>query len=229
MNHRCWTLGKLWQVCSRKQHMQHNAYAPYTHIRTHNTHQGNFCGALLGYFGADVIKVEPPGKGDALRSLRALDDSGTALWWRTYVCVHLCMCVYLCMCVLIYVCLCMCTYVHVCGGGGGGLIEAWYTAICLNIHDCTHTHTSLVHVYTTYIPYTHMHINMHIHIHSYTCAHHYTHIHKYNTHTGPQQAMHYNRPKNTRWACTGEAIVGQGGCGGGEFQARGIRKMGACS
>lgn len=46
---------------------------------------GNFCGALLAYFGADVIKVEPPGKGDALRSLRTLDDTGTALWWRTYV------------------------------------------------------------------------------------------------------------------------------------------------
>lgn len=46
---------------------------------------GNFCGALLAYFGADVIKVEPPGKGDALRSLRTLDESDTALWWRTYV------------------------------------------------------------------------------------------------------------------------------------------------
>eukprot|EP00775_Hariotina_reticulata_P012804 gene12804-12932_t len=42
---------------------------------------GNFCGAILGYFGADVIKVEPP-KGDALRSLRHLDYSGTSLWWR---------------------------------------------------------------------------------------------------------------------------------------------------
>ncbi|GMH40063.1 hypothetical protein BSKO_07967 [Bryopsis sp. KO-2023] len=45
---------------------------------------GNFCGALFGYFGADVIKVEPPGRGDPLRSLRALDDEGTSLWWRTY-------------------------------------------------------------------------------------------------------------------------------------------------
>ena len=46
---------------------------------------GNFCGALLAYFGADVIKVEPPGRGDALRSLRMTDSSGTSLWWRTYV------------------------------------------------------------------------------------------------------------------------------------------------
>lgn len=46
---------------------------------------GNFCGALLSYFGADVIKVEPPGRGDALRHLRTLDPSGTSLWWRSYV------------------------------------------------------------------------------------------------------------------------------------------------
>ncbi|CAL8471009.1 g10551 [Coccomyxa elongata] len=45
---------------------------------------GNFCGAILGYFGADVIKVEPPGRGDALRSLRMTDSTGTSLWWRTY-------------------------------------------------------------------------------------------------------------------------------------------------
>ena len=46
---------------------------------------GNFCGALLAYFGADVIKVEPPGRGDALRSLRLADATGMSLWWRTYV------------------------------------------------------------------------------------------------------------------------------------------------
>lgn len=45
---------------------------------------GNFCGALLAYFGADVIKVEPPKKGDALRSLRTLDATGTSLWWRCH-------------------------------------------------------------------------------------------------------------------------------------------------
>ena len=42
---------------------------------------GPFCGTLLGYFGAEVIKVEPPGKGDALRGWRALDGSGTSYWW----------------------------------------------------------------------------------------------------------------------------------------------------
>lgn len=45
---------------------------------------GNFAGALLGYFGAEVIKVEQPGRGDALRHLRDLDASGTSLWWRSY-------------------------------------------------------------------------------------------------------------------------------------------------
>jgi hypothetical protein len=55
---------------------------------------GNFASGLLAYFGADVIKVEPPGRGDALRHLRMLDDSGTSLWWRSYVswgsCTALC-------------------------------------------------------------------------------------------------------------------------------------------
>jgi hypothetical protein len=46
---------------------------------------GNFCGAVLAYFGADVIKVEPPERGDALRHLRMPDPKGTSLWWRSYV------------------------------------------------------------------------------------------------------------------------------------------------
>lgn len=42
---------------------------------------GPFCGTLLGYFGAEIIKVEPPGQGDALRGWRSLDESGTSYWW----------------------------------------------------------------------------------------------------------------------------------------------------
>lgn len=45
---------------------------------------GNFAGAVLAYYGADVIKVEPPGRGDALRTLRLSDSKGTSLWWRAY-------------------------------------------------------------------------------------------------------------------------------------------------
>jgi crotonobetainyl-CoA:carnitine CoA-transferase CaiB-like acyl-CoA transferase len=43
---------------------------------------GPFAGSILGYFGAEVIKVEPPGKGDPLRGWRILEQ-GTSLWWRS--------------------------------------------------------------------------------------------------------------------------------------------------
>ncbi|MDX2348830.1 MAG: CaiB/BaiF CoA-transferase family protein [Porticoccus sp.] len=43
---------------------------------------GPFAGSLLAYFGAEVIKVEPPGKGDPLRNWRVMKD-GTSLWWRS--------------------------------------------------------------------------------------------------------------------------------------------------
>jgi crotonobetainyl-CoA:carnitine CoA-transferase CaiB-like acyl-CoA transferase len=44
---------------------------------------GPFAGSLLGYFGAEVIKVEPPGSGDPLRRWRELDEDGTSFWWRS--------------------------------------------------------------------------------------------------------------------------------------------------
>ena len=43
---------------------------------------GPFCGTLLGEFGAEVIKVEKPGQGDALREWPPIKD-GVALWWRS--------------------------------------------------------------------------------------------------------------------------------------------------
>ncbi len=41
---------------------------------------GPFAARLLGEFGAEVIKIEPPGSGDPLRSWRKLHQ-GTSLWW----------------------------------------------------------------------------------------------------------------------------------------------------
>jgi crotonobetainyl-CoA:carnitine CoA-transferase CaiB-like acyl-CoA transferase len=41
---------------------------------------GPFASALLGWFGAEIIKLEPPGAGDPLRKWRKLHN-GTSLWW----------------------------------------------------------------------------------------------------------------------------------------------------
>ncbi|MCY4450384.1 MAG: CaiB/BaiF CoA-transferase family protein [Immundisolibacterales bacterium] len=42
---------------------------------------GPFAGSVLAYFGAEVVKVEPPGGGDAIRGWRVLRD-GTSYFWR---------------------------------------------------------------------------------------------------------------------------------------------------
>lgn len=42
---------------------------------------GPFAAKTLGDFGADVIKIEPPNTGDALRKWRLLKD-GTSVWWQ---------------------------------------------------------------------------------------------------------------------------------------------------
>lgn len=41
---------------------------------------GPFAAAFLAWFGAEVIKIEPPGGGDPLRNWRVVRD-GTSLWW----------------------------------------------------------------------------------------------------------------------------------------------------
>lgn len=42
---------------------------------------GPFAAKTLADFGAEVIKVEPPGEGDPLRKWRMLND-GTSVWWQ---------------------------------------------------------------------------------------------------------------------------------------------------
>jgi formyl-CoA transferase len=42
---------------------------------------GPFAGKTLADFGADVIKIEPPGSGDPLRNWRLIQD-GTSVWWQ---------------------------------------------------------------------------------------------------------------------------------------------------
>jgi crotonobetainyl-CoA:carnitine CoA-transferase CaiB-like acyl-CoA transferase len=42
---------------------------------------GPFCAKLLAEFGAEVVKLEPPGHGDPLRKWRYMRD-GTSVWWH---------------------------------------------------------------------------------------------------------------------------------------------------
>ncbi|MEJ2897207.1 CoA transferase, partial [Bordetella avium] len=42
---------------------------------------GPFAAKMLGEFGAEIIKIEPPGKGDPLRNWRLLHE-GTSVWWQ---------------------------------------------------------------------------------------------------------------------------------------------------
>jgi crotonobetainyl-CoA:carnitine CoA-transferase CaiB-like acyl-CoA transferase len=43
---------------------------------------GPFAGTMLGYFGAEVIKIEPPKTGDPIRRWRKLRN-GQSLWWSS--------------------------------------------------------------------------------------------------------------------------------------------------
>ena len=43
---------------------------------------GPFAGSMLAYFGAEVIKIEPPQGGDPIRGWREVKE-GTSLWWHS--------------------------------------------------------------------------------------------------------------------------------------------------
>lgn len=64
--------------------MTNNQRRPLEGIRVIEIGQllaGPFAGCMLAYFGAEVIKIEPP-EGDPIRGWRVLDN-GTSLWWRS--------------------------------------------------------------------------------------------------------------------------------------------------
>ncbi|MCQ0986969.1 CaiB/BaiF CoA transferase family protein [Jiella sp. LLJ827] len=57
---------------------------PLTGIRVLEMGQliaGPFCGQLMADFGAEVVKIEPPKTGDAMRQWGRKDEAGHTLWW----------------------------------------------------------------------------------------------------------------------------------------------------
>ncbi len=64
--------------------MTNNSSRPLDGIRIIEVGQllaGPFAGCILAYFGAEVIKIEPP-EGDPIRGWRILEN-GTSHWWRS--------------------------------------------------------------------------------------------------------------------------------------------------
>ena len=66
------------------QDLPSNAKGPLAGLKVLELGQliaGPFAAKTLADFGAEVIKIEPPGAGDALRKWRLLKD-GTSVWWQ---------------------------------------------------------------------------------------------------------------------------------------------------
>jgi formyl-CoA transferase len=83
------TVNSVVQVTQTYQQIPPAALAGVRVVEMGQLIAGPFCGKTLGEFGADVIKIEPPGEptkpgasgGDALRNWRMLQD-GTSVWWQ---------------------------------------------------------------------------------------------------------------------------------------------------
>lgn len=63
------------------QHAEQSALQGLKVVEMGQLIAGPFAGKTLADFGADVIKIEPPGAGDPLRNWRMIKD-GTSVWWQ---------------------------------------------------------------------------------------------------------------------------------------------------
>ena len=65
-------------------HSAHNVSGPLAGIRVLEIGSfiaGPFAGQLLADYGAEVIKIEPPGAGDPMRKWGHCDERGNSYWW----------------------------------------------------------------------------------------------------------------------------------------------------
>lgn len=67
------------------KHDSGSAMLPLSDVRVIELGQliaGPYCGQVLADFGAEVLKIEPPKTGDAMRQWGASDESGKPIWWN---------------------------------------------------------------------------------------------------------------------------------------------------
>ncbi len=74
-------VGYAYRLICRDFHMNPQALQGLKIIELGQLIAGPFAAKTLADFGADVIKVEPPGEGDPLRKWRLLHN-GTSVWWQ---------------------------------------------------------------------------------------------------------------------------------------------------
>lgn len=67
--------------CAREATWQGRYSPAYACWNWDNSSRGPFAAKTLADFGAQVVKIEPPGQGDLLRKWRLLHE-GTSVWWE---------------------------------------------------------------------------------------------------------------------------------------------------